>query len=61
MDNWSTGLAADEYHKMMEVKNRKEKEAAEFKEIKKEAKKQEREQKKTERHKTDRRKRSASQ
>ena len=29
-------MTADEYHKMMEVKNHKEKEAAELKEIKKE-------------------------
>ena len=64
-------MTADEYHKMMEVKNRKEKEGAELNQKKeREAKKQEREQKKTEkeqekpskeRHKTDRRKKSASQ
>ena len=32
-------MTSDEYHKMMEVKNRKEKEAAELKDIKKKGKK----------------------
>lgn len=44
-------MTADEYHKMMEVKNHKEKEAAELKEIKKRTKRGSRKKKRQKRNK----------